>query len=352
MSLISLQSLFDLPGALLAHIGKVYGSAFLAVDKSFTLPSLIAALVVALLFVIFHRRRRVRPISLKVLMRALFPRRLVFSASTRADLGFFVLNTLLITSLLGWAVLSAHQVAKFVNHGLIDTFGQLQPTTLGGFWVAVIATAVLFLAAEFGYFLDHYLSHKIPFLWEFHKVHHTAEVLTPLTNFRVHPIDSLVYYNIIAVVLGLTSGLLDWSFGKSAVQFTLFNVNVFVMVWIYTLGELQHSQFWIAFTGTWGKFLLSPAHHQIHHSTNPIHFDRNMGNSLAIFDWMFGTLVVPSSKREKLTFGVEPRTADPNTISESLIAPVGAALRHLVPKATHTCDGTAAETAAGTPVTS
>lgn len=249
-------------------------------------------------------------------------------------------------------MLSAHQVAKFVNHGLIDTFGQMQPTTLGAFWVAAIATAVLFLAAEFGYFLDHYLSHKIPFLWEFHKVHHTAEVLTPLTNFRVHPIDSLVYYNIIAVVLGLTSGLIDWSFGKTAVQFTLFNVNVFVMVWIYTLGELQHSQFWIAFTGTWGKFLLSPAHHQIHHSTNPIHFDRNMGNSLAIFDWMFGTLVVPSTRREKLTFGVEPRTADPNTISESLIAPVGAALRHLVPKATHAGDGTAAETATGTPVTS
>lgn len=89
MSLISLQSFFDLPVALLAHIGKVYGSAFLAVDKSFTLPSLIAALVVALLFVIFHHRRRVRPIRLKVLMRALFPRRLVFSASTRADLGFF-----------------------------------------------------------------------------------------------------------------------------------------------------------------------------------------------------------------------------------------------------------------------
>ena len=48
--------------------------------------------------------------------------------------------------------------------------------------------AILFLAYELGYWLNHYLSHRIAFLWEFHKVHHSATVLTPLTNFRVHPI--------------------------------------------------------------------------------------------------------------------------------------------------------------------
>ena len=59
-------------------------------------------------------------------------------------------------------------------------------------------TIVVFLAFELGYWFHHYLSHRIPFMWEFHKVHHTAEVLTPVTIFRVHPLDTVVYYNILA----------------------------------------------------------------------------------------------------------------------------------------------------------
>lgn len=340
-----MDTLFDLPRRALSHIVAVYGDALLSINKSFTLITLTIALVIALAFLLLHRRRRIRPVRLKVLFRAVFPRKIIRSASTRADLGFYVLNTLLITSLFGGAVLSAHHISAYISLGLAHVFGAMHPTALGAFWITAISTIVLYVAVEFGYFLDHYLSHKIPFLWEFHKVHHSAEVLTPLTNFRVHPLDTLVFYNITAIVLGVVGGILHWSFGQPAAPFTIFNVNVLVLLWIYTLGELQHSHLWIAFTGTWGKFLISPAHHQIHHSMNPIHFDRNMGNSLAIFDWMFGTLFVPGKTPEKLAFGVDTITNDPNTISESLIMPVGAAFRHLLPKS-------ATETGRAAPATS
>ena len=56
----------------------------------------------------------------------------------------------------------------------------------------------IFLAADFGFFFGHYLGHKVPLLWEFHKVHHSAEVLSPLTNYRFHPLDR--------VLLGLCIG--------------------------------------------------------------------------------------------------------------------------------------------------
>ena len=46
-------------------------------------------------------------------------------------------------------------------------------------------------------------------LWDFHKVHHTAEVLSPLTNFRMHPVDSVVFGNILAIFLGVTGGVLS-----------------------------------------------------------------------------------------------------------------------------------------------
>ena len=54
-------------------------------------------------------------------------------------------------------------------------------------------TVTLFLAYELGYWLNHYVPHRVPFLWEFHKVHHSATVLTPLTNFRVHPVYMCIF---------------------------------------------------------------------------------------------------------------------------------------------------------------
>ena len=66
---------------------------------------------------------------------------------------------------------------------------------------------------------------------------------------------------------------------------------------------------------------MSPAHHQIHHSRNPAHFNKNLGSCLALWDWMFGTLYIPAAKREPLEFGVEPDRPHAHTIRGELIAP-------------------------------
>jgi len=97
----------------------------------------------------------------------------------------------------------------------------------------------------------------------------------------------------------------------------------------FLVGTLQHSQFWIAFTGPWGRLFLSPAHHQIHHSTDPAHFNKNLGNFLGLCDWLAGTLHVPGKKREKLIFGVEPRARDAHSFQGAIIAPVRQGLRHI-----------------------
>ncbi|MCY1462340.1 hypothetical protein D9M71_801040 [compost metagenome] len=47
----------------------------------------------------------------------------------------------------------------------------------------------------------------------------------------------------------------------------------------------------------------SPAQHQIHHSDAPRHFNRNFGTNLSLWDWMFGTLYVTTSKPEDIRFG-------------------------------------------------
>jgi sterol desaturase/sphingolipid hydroxylase (fatty acid hydroxylase superfamily) len=327
---MSLSSLFEIPEAALSFVGRKIATMLLS-PAQFSLASLLSALCVAILFVALTRERKRKQIKLKVLLRAIFPRRLLRSASSRADVGFFFFNSFLATALFGWAILSYHLVSTTANAALVSAFGATQPTSLSEVQSAGILTVALFLAYELGYWLDHYLSHKIPILWEFHKVHHSAEVLSPLTNFRVHPVDTLVFYNILALIMGGTGGLVNYWLGKPTPFFTIANSNVLMLVFFFLIGHLQHSHFWIAFTGLWGRLFLSPAHHQIHHSTNPIHFDKNLGSCLGVWDWLFGTLYVPGRTREKLSFGVEPKSQHAHTATGGLITPLYNAFAHVKP---------------------
>lgn len=307
-------------------------AVFLSPGSMFSAASLLSALAVAVASLAWTRRRK-RPLKMRVLVRALFPRRLLRGASTRADIGLFLLNTLASGLLLGWALLSAHaisgSVAEVLRRGLGAHLAPAAPrAALQG-----AATLVLFLAYELAYWTDHYLSHRVPFLWDFHKVHHTAETLSPLTAFRVHPVDSLVFANITAVIVGLAGGVLSYALGPQATPYLLSGSNVILIGFLFLTVHLQHSHLWISFPGRLGRLLLSPAHHQVHHSTNPAHFNRNFGSCLAVWDWAFGTLYVPSRGRERLVFGVEvsPASASPHSVTGALITPFADAARRLAP---------------------
>jgi sterol desaturase/sphingolipid hydroxylase (fatty acid hydroxylase superfamily) len=172
-------------------------------------------------------------------------------------------------------------------------------------------------------------------LWEFHRVHHTAEVLSPLTNFRMHPVDSLIFANIISVALGVAHGVGLHVLGGAARETLLSGSNIIFVVFVFATVHLQHSHVPIRFGGWLGKVLLSPAHHHIHHSTDRAHFDRNLGSCLAVWDWMFGTLILPDAVRGKLTFGadVEGDRYTPHSIAGSLVWPFVRAARRLMPRA-------------------
>jgi sterol desaturase/sphingolipid hydroxylase (fatty acid hydroxylase superfamily) len=87
---------------------------------------------------------------------------------------------------------------------------------------------------------------------------------------------------------------------------------------------------WISFRGVLGRIFISPAHHQVHHSGNPEHFNKNFGSCLAVWDWMFGTLYVPQKQRERLTFGFADNP-DAHTVKGELVDPLIKAAGHLKP---------------------
>ena len=293
---------------------------FLGAGSGFSLTSLAAALVIAALVLVYRRRNR--PFRLRTLWRGLFPGWLVRSASCHADIAYFYFSVFVYGLMFGWAVLSYKFLSGLVIEGLVATFGAVPPTSWPDLAARAVITLALFLAYEFGYWVDHYLKHKVPALWELHKVHHSATVLTPLTVFRIHPLDGLIFSNILAVSLGVTNGVANYAFGSTTYAFTIGDTNIILVLFVHIYVHLQHTHLWIAFTGITGRILLSPAHHQIHHSNNPIHFDKNLGSCLAIWDWVFGTLHIPKKHPENITFGVEAGVADVHTITELTIAPV------------------------------
>jgi sterol desaturase/sphingolipid hydroxylase (fatty acid hydroxylase superfamily) len=302
---------------------------FLGLGSSFSAASLISALCIAVVFLLVRRRRDKKRITLRVLRRALFPRWLR-RASFRADVGFLLLNVLATGLLFGWAMVSSGFISHRVSDALTALFGVLPKTGLNELTSKSIVTVFLFLAYELGYWVDHYLSHRIPLLWDFHKVHHTAEVLSPLTNFRVHPVDSIVFANILGVFIGVTSGVS--SYVQLGSGFEVGGQNLILVAFFFVTVHLQHSHLWIATTGLLGRVVLSPAHHQIHHSDNPIHFNKNFGSCLSVWDWLFGTLHMPERQRERLTFGVESRTRAHHTAIGGLVIPFVRASRRLYSK--------------------
>jgi sterol desaturase/sphingolipid hydroxylase (fatty acid hydroxylase superfamily) len=307
------------------------GKLFFSLGSHFSLTSLAAALLIATLFFAAQRIRRGRRVRLRTLARALFPRRIIEHRSNQADIGYLFFNVFVFGVVFGWAVLSYQFITNGLIAGLDATLGPMPPSTWPPYVTRSIITAMLFLAYELGYWFNHWLSHKVPLLWEFHKVHHTAEVLTPLTNFRVHPVYTWIFANILALSTAIANGLGNYLFGDTAYQYALADTNIILVLFIHTYVHLQHSHMWISFRGALGRIFVSPAHHQVHHSADPKHFNKNFGSCLALWDWMFGTLYIPGKEREKLTFGF-PDHPDAHTVKGELVAPLLNAAGHFKPR--------------------
>jgi sterol desaturase/sphingolipid hydroxylase (fatty acid hydroxylase superfamily) len=284
-------------------------------------PALGGALACSFAYYFWRRRSRGRPISARGFIRSIFPRRIVWSASSRIDMTMWALNGLALAG--GYGYLAVGNVfCRDATLAALDTgLGARQPAHWPGWTVLLLATLVELLAYELAYWFGHFLFHRIPALWEFHKVHHSAEELTALTELRQHPVEILVFMNLIAIATGSVFGVMTYVFGPGVQPFTLLNGNILLMLFLVSYGHLRHSHMWIAFTGVAGRILQSPAHHQIHHSDNPAHFEKNLGFALALWDWIFGTLYVPRPERESVHFGVGATEGEYSSVAGNYFHP-------------------------------
>ena len=294
-------------------------------DKRIFWPHLlVSAIVVA---VVWGRGRR--GVSLRS---ALASPALWLHRSARVDYVLFFLRGLLRVTVFApfafAAVPLAARLAASLRHALGSSpFASVSPAIAMG-----VFTAALFIVEDASRFVFHLASHRVGWLWELHKVHHSAEVLTPFTLYRLHPVEGLLNRARGTLTTAFVAGVCAWIFPGKVQAFEILGVDALGFVWSLAGSNLRHSHVWISYGPRLERWLLSPAQHQIHHSVEARHHDRNFGTALALWDRLFGSLYVPAG-REHVTVGLDAREFPPGAGALALISiPVWRAFLQVVPR--------------------
>ncbi|MNT02281.1 Fatty acid hydroxylase superfamily protein [compost metagenome] len=238
----------------------------------------------------------------KVLKKWVFTKRYWWNRSTKQDYGIYFVNALIKSFLLVPLLECSYAISQVVIHFLIRfNDGEVLSLPAKTSWV-VAFTLGAFVWDDFLRFFDHWLMHKVPFFWNFHKTHHSARVLTPITLYRSHPVESITAIVRNSLSFGVSLGVFVFIFGSSFSLWTLLGINGFGFIFNLVGANLRHSHIPMHF-GVFEYILISPIQHQVHHSKDPKHYDKNFGVSLAIWDYLSGSLV-KSKEVGKLKFGL------------------------------------------------
>lgn len=261
-----------------------------------------AALAAGALYLQYRQRARRLPFR-RYLMQAFFSRAYWINRSSLVDLAFLLGNSLLrvalVIPLLGSHLAATLVVARFLQGQL----GDAPVIDLPWLAIAGLYTLCFFLVEDLSRFSLHLAMHKVPWLWRLHRVHHSATGLTPLTLHRVHPLEMTLYYLRGLLVFGLVSGVFVYLFGRKLSGLDVLGVDMLGFAFNFFGANLRHSHIWLSF-GALEKWLISPAQHQIHHSSAPEHRNRNFGTCLALWDRLLGSSVPAGMRRQRLKFGL------------------------------------------------
>lgn len=215
------------------------------------------------------------------------------TSSAWVDVLFYILNKLTDGLRAGFYIILKVFLASTGAGLLAASFGP-PATTPATLPVLAACYVLIFVIGDFAHYVTHYVEHRIPTLWELHKVHHSATFMSPLTKYRQHPIED-VFNNLLPITaLAVPLSIMRYAW-LTDIQVAVMLASVNLAGLLVAFDPFRHSHIPLSY-GIGDKVLLSPTMHQLHHSSNPDHFDKNFGRYLSIWDRMFGTVqdVVPN----------------------------------------------------------
>ncbi len=214
--------------------------------------------------------------------------RLWLHPSATLDYRFFIISFFIKIWLVMPLIVSVNVIIRWTQSLLSEHFGFYMAEGFSYMEIMILFTVTLFIVSDFTRYWLHRFMHTIPLLWEFHKVHHSAKVLTPITFYRVHPVENILFGFRFSLSVGVVTGVFVYLFGGLLTQMDVLGVNVVIFIYNVIGSNLRHSHIKLKYPKWIEMIFLSPYQHQIHHSTK--YYNSNFGGALALWDWMFGTL--------------------------------------------------------------
>lgn len=199
--------------------------------------------------------------------------------------GFYMFFNFFLFSLVGYNAIS--NVAVHAFNDLLGSFGIHNLVAIEvSSWPRLLQFALMFFVADFIQWNIHRLLHRVPWLWEFHKVHHSVKEMGFAAHLRFHWMETIVYKSIQYLPLAMIG----------------FGIQDFFILHIFTvaIGHLNHTNVGWDY-GPLKYFLNNPKMHIWHHAKefpqeHP--YGTNFGISLSLWDYIFKTAYVPESGRD------------------------------------------------------
>ena len=200
--------------------------------------------------------------------------------------GFYLFFNFFGFSLVGFAAVSDVTHAAFSD--LLSSFGVENTVALSVASLPVFAQLVLmFVLRDFLHYFIHRLLHRVPWMWRFHKVHHSVREMGVAAHLRFHWMETVFYRSLEYVPLSLIGFGIDDFFFVHAISLSI--------------GHFNHSNVHLPL-GPLRYVFNSPQMHIWHHArvlTPGARSGRNFGLSLSLWDYIFGTADVPGDGRDE-----------------------------------------------------
>lgn len=206
----------------------------------------------------------------------LFPRTAgqpLFRAEWREDLFYYLVSSMLVQVLTWLSFAPAFFVKEHTHWTDFRAWVAGQP-----FWLQVLE--IMFLTDLVQYWV-HRMFHRIPALWKFHAVHHSAKSMDWMASARMH------FLEIIALRGTTVMPMLVLGFDYSAVQF-------YVLL-VYVHSTFIHAN--VKWDFEWlGRVLVTPRFHHWHHGIEKEAIDVNFAIHFPLLDRLFGTCHWPKRR--------------------------------------------------------
>ncbi|MBL4708115.1 MAG: sterol desaturase family protein [Flavobacteriales bacterium] len=144
-----------------------------------------------------------------------------------------------------------------------------------------IQLLIFFVLQDFVQWFTHTLLHRIPLLWNFHKVHHSVKEMGFAAHLRYHWMENILYKPLKTLAIILLGGF------EPEQAYIIHFITI-------ALGHLNHSNIKLTY-GPLKYIINNPVMHLYHHAYHLPEAKNgvNYGISLSIWDYLFRTNYVP-----------------------------------------------------------